>query len=109
MSKQTHKAVEKKVESVEAAEAAEVPVKKAEVAVKKELSTHVTVHVPFQVHINGEPYLGNHKVTRDVAEVLIEMIQRRKANELAAVEGRIKNILRAADGRIIIQDKGAVS
>lgn len=69
----------------------------------------VKVHVPFLCHINGEPFHGIHEVTAEVAECLIETVQRRKAIELASLEGRIKNIVRAADGRVIIEDKGTVN
>jgi hypothetical protein len=84
------------------------PVPEKKVDAKAHSKRIVRVSVPFQININGNLYNGEHDVPFDVAELLVEMIKRRQQIELASVEGRVKTIIRSAEGRVIIKDGGKI-
>ena len=66
------------------------------------------LELPFPCFINGNKFEGKVKVTRDVAEVLVEMVQKKQQQDLNAIsDGKIKKYIRL-NGRLMVKDDGKV-
>ncbi len=66
------------------------------------------LELPFPCFINGIKFEGKVKVDRNVAEVLVEMVQKKQQQDLNAIsDGKIKKYIRL-NGRLMIKDDGSV-